>query len=84
MRQRQDVTDTDVIIINEPILLRNIAELQDQNQRLRRVTRQLSGKMEKLEKVLEDIAEQVESEAVRQAKITIEGLHAKLKSQEAK
>ncbi|KAG8906638.1 hypothetical protein FRB99_006426 [Tulasnella sp. 403] len=80
--QVQDLTDTDVIITDQLTLFRNIPDLQDQNQRLLRVTRDMSAKMETMEKEMREAAEQVESEAVRRAKVAIEGLHGKIQSQE--
>lgn len=78
-----DLTDTDQIITNQLTLFRSINEMQLQNQRLLRVVRETSVKMETMEKEAREAAEAVESDAVRRAKLAMEGLHAKIKSMES-
>ncbi|KAG8871481.1 hypothetical protein FRB98_000746 [Tulasnella sp. 332] len=78
----EDVTDTDKIITDSLTLFRNTSQLQDQNQRLLRVTREMAAQMEKSEKETQEAADMAETDAVRRAKSVIESLHAKIKSQE--
>lgn len=78
-----DLTDTDRIITDQLTLFRSISEMQLQNQRLLRVVRETSTRMETMEKEAREAAEAVESDAVRRAKLAMEGLHAKIKSMES-
>lgn len=78
-----DTDDTNKIITSQLVLFKNLSELQQQNQRLVHVTRKMSQEMEQKEKELRETAEANETNAVRRAKTAIEGLHAKIQSQEA-
>ncbi|KAG8987496.1 hypothetical protein FRB90_003320, partial [Tulasnella sp. 427] len=78
-----DLTDTDRIITDQLTLFRSVNEMQLQNQRLLRVVRETSTRMESMEKEAREAAEAVESDAVRRAKLAMEGLHAKIKSMES-
>ncbi|KAG9002479.1 hypothetical protein FRB94_003839 [Tulasnella sp. JGI-2019a] len=78
----EDITDTDKIITDSLTLFKNTSQLQDQNQRLLRVIREMAGQMEKSEKEGREAAEMAETDAVRRAKSVIESLHAKIKGQE--
>lgn len=77
-----DATDTDRIISDNLTLFKNISQLQEQNQRLLRITREMAAQMEANEKESRETAEMAETDAVRRAKSVIEDLHAKIKGQE--
>jgi len=75
-----DFTDTDKIISQRLTIFHNIVELQQQNQHLRRVTRQLGDKMERDEKEYHSKVENLESEALQKATQIIDQLGDELKS----
>ncbi len=82
----EDMTDTDQLITDELTLYRSTAQLQEQNRRLLRVVRELAKKAEEQEQLSKQSAEakEGEAEAVRRAKMTIEGLMGKIKAMENK
>lgn len=75
-----DFTDTDKIISQRLTIFHNILELQQQNQNLLRVTRQLGDKMEHDEKEYQSKMENLESEALQKATQVIDQLRDELKS----
>jgi len=75
-----DFTDTDKIISQRLTIFHNIVELQQQNQNLLRVTRQLGDKMERDEKEYQSKMENLESEALQKATQVIDQLRDELKS----
>jgi nucleoprotein TPR len=79
-----DFTDTDKIISQRLIIFHNIVELQQQNQNLLRVTRQLGEKMERDEKEYHSKMENLESEALNKATEVINQLRDELKSMRTK
>jgi nucleoprotein TPR len=79
-----DFTDTDKIISRRLTIFSNIAELQQQNQNLLRVTRQLGDKMERDEKEYQSQMESLESEALDKATEVINKLKDELKSERTK
>jgi nucleoprotein TPR len=79
-----DFTDTDKIISQRLTIFHNIVELQQQNQNLLRVTRQLGDKMERDEKEYQSKMENLESEALDKATVTINQLGDELKSMRTK
>jgi nucleoprotein TPR len=79
-----DFTDTDKIISQRLIIFHNIVELQQQNQNLLRVTRQLGEKMERDEKDYHSKMENLESEALNKATEVINQLRDELKSMRTK
>jgi nucleoprotein TPR len=79
-----DFTDTDKIISQRLTIFHNIVELQQQNQNLLRVTRQLGDKMERDEKEYQSKMENLESEALDKATVIINQLGEELKSMRTK
>jgi len=79
-----DFTDTDKIISQRLIIFHNIVDLQQQNQNLLRVTRQLGDKMERDEREYQLRMENLESEALNKATEVINQLKDELKSMRTK
>jgi nucleoprotein TPR len=79
-----DFTATDKIISQRLILFHNIVDLQQQNQNLLRVTRQLGDKMERDEREYQSRIENLESEALDKATEIINQLKDELKSTRTK
>jgi nucleoprotein TPR len=79
-----DFTDTDKIISQRLTIFHNIVELQQQNQNLLRVTRELGQKMEQDEKDYHSKMEDIESEALNKATEVINQLRDELKSMRTK
>ena len=79
-----DFTDTDKIISQRLTIFHNIGELQQQNQNLLRVTRELGQKMEEDEKEYQSKMENLESEALNKATEVINQLRDELKSMRTK
>ncbi|KAG8925621.1 hypothetical protein FRC02_009537 [Tulasnella sp. 418] len=77
-----DQTDTDVIITDKLTLFKSIESLQEQNQRLLKVTRDVARRMEESEREWKEKVEMQESDSVRRAKDTIKNLTAKVKADE--
>ena len=75
-----DFTDTDRIISQRLIIFHNIVELQQQNQKLLKVTRELGDKMERDEKEYLSKMENLESDALNKATEVINQLRDELKS----
>lgn len=70
--------DIETVITNNLVLYRSINELQEQNQRLLKVTRDLGARMEKEEKDYKDRLEMEQNEAIREAHDAIQELQAQL------
>lgn len=79
-----DFTDTDKIISERLVIFHNIVELEQQNQNLLRVTRQLGDRMEHDEREYQSKMENLESEALNRATEMINQLREEIKSQRTK
>lgn len=77
-----DRTETDLVITKQLIVFRSVRELQEQNQRLVRLTRELSKRMETEEAESKRLKEESEtgSMAVEEARKAIEMLREEVKS----
>ena len=73
--------DTDTLITNNLVLFKSISGLQEQNQKLLRIVRELSSKMESEEKEYKDAMEREQSEAIREAHEAMQELAAQLERQ---
>ncbi|TFK24987.1 hypothetical protein FA15DRAFT_384092 [Coprinopsis marcescibilis] len=73
--------DVNAIITNNLVLFRNIESLQQQNQRLLRITRELGEKMESEEREYKAAMEQEQGEAIREAHEAMLELGAQLEAQ---
>ncbi|KAH9948873.1 hypothetical protein B0H21DRAFT_731535 [Amylocystis lapponica] len=69
------------VITNHLVLFRSIPELQEQNQKLLRIVRELGAKMESEEKDYKEALEKEQAEAVREAHQAIKQLQEQLGSQ---
>ena len=69
------------VITNHLVLFRSIPQLQEQNQKLLKVVRELGAKMEAEEKDYREALEREQSEAVREAHEAIKQLQEQLESQ---
>ncbi|KAG6330667.1 hypothetical protein ID866_8422 [Astraeus odoratus] len=74
-------TNTEAVITNNLVLFRSIPQLQEQNQRLLRIVREMGDKMEAEERDYRATLEQEQSEAVREAHEAIQELVAQLERQ---
>ena len=73
--------DTDTLITNNLVLFKSISGLQEQNQKLLRIVRELSSKMESEEKDYKEAMEREQSEAIREAHEAMQELAAQLERQ---
>ncbi len=73
--------DTDALITNNLVLFKSISGLQEQNQKLLRIVRELSSKMESEEKEYKEAMEREQSEAIREAHEAMQELAAQLERQ---
>lgn len=73
--------DTDTLISNNLVLFKSISSLQEQNQKLLRIVRELSSKMENEEREYKDSMEREQSEAIREAHEAMQELAAQLDRQ---
>jgi nucleoprotein TPR len=73
--------DIHVVISNNLVLFRSIPDLQDQNQKLLAVVRELGTKMEAEEKEYREALDKEQSEAVREAHEAIQELAIQLERQ---
>ncbi|KIJ62559.1 hypothetical protein HYDPIDRAFT_93869 [Hydnomerulius pinastri MD-312] len=71
----------DAVITNNLVLFRSIPDLQEQNQKLLKIVRELGAKMEAEEREYRETLEQEQSEAVREAHEAIQDLAAQLERQ---
>jgi nucleoprotein TPR len=71
----------DAVITNNLVLFRSIGGLQEQNQKLLKIVRELGSKMEAEEREYREALEQEQSEAVREAHEAIQDLVAQLERQ---
>ncbi|KAG9315951.1 hypothetical protein JVU11DRAFT_3605 [Chiua virens] len=71
----------DAVITNNLVLFRSIPSLQEQNQKLLKIVRELGARMETEEREYRDALEKEQSEAVREAHETIQDLAAQLERQ---
>ena len=79
--QHMAADDTDTLITNNLVLFKSISGLQEQNQKLLRIVRELSSKMESEEKEYKDAMEREQSEAIREAHEAMQELAAQLERQ---
>lgn len=73
--------DTETIITNNLVLFKSINGLQEQNQKLLKIVRELGNKMESEEKDYKEAMEKEQGEAVREAHEAIQELAAQLERQ---
>ena len=73
--------DTDTLITNNLVLFKSISGLQEQNQKLLRIVRELSSKMESEEKDYKEAMEREQSEAIREAHEAMQELATQLERQ---
>ncbi|KAF9242663.1 hypothetical protein BU15DRAFT_72775 [Melanogaster broomeanus] len=71
----------DAVITNNLVVFRSIPELQEQNEKLLKIVRELGAKMEAEEREYREALEQEQSEAVREAHEAIQELAAQLDRQ---
>lgn len=71
----------DAVITNNLVLFRSIPALQEQNQKLLKIVRELGSKMEAEEREYREALEKEQSEAVREAHEAIQDLAAQLERQ---
>ncbi|KAK0441608.1 hypothetical protein EV421DRAFT_2082889 [Armillaria borealis] len=77
----QQESDVDVLITNNLVLFRSINGLQEQNQKLLAITRELAKKLEDEEKEYRTQMEQEQNEAVQEAHAIIKHLEDKLENE---
>ncbi|KAK0464252.1 uncharacterized protein EV420DRAFT_1034622 [Desarmillaria tabescens] len=77
----QQESDVDVLITNNLVLFRSINGLQEQNQKLLAITRELAKKLEDEEKEYRAQMEQEQNEAVQEAHAIIKHLEEKLENE---
>ncbi|KAI8994233.1 hypothetical protein BD414DRAFT_506685 [Trametes punicea] len=70
----------DAVITNQLVLFRSIPQLQEQNQKLLRIVRELGAKLETEEKEYKEALEREQGEAVREAHEAIKQLQEQLES----
>lgn len=75
------VSDTATLISNHLVLFRNIDGLQQQNQRLLKIVRDLGEKMESEEREYRETMEREQAEAIREAHEAMQELAAQLERQ---
>lgn len=73
--------DTDTLITNNLVLFKSISGVQAQNQKLLRIVRELSSKMESEEKEYRDAMEKEQSKAIREVHEAMQELVAQLERQ---
>lgn len=73
--------DTETIITNNLVLFKSVNGLQEQNQKLLKIVRELGRKMESEEKDYKEAMEREQGEAVREAHEAIQDLAAQLERQ---
>lgn len=73
--------DVNTLITNNLVLFRNIDGVQEQNQKLLRITRELGHKMEVEEKEYKAAMEQEQAEAIREAHEAMQELAGQLEAQ---
>lgn len=71
----------DAVITNNLVLFRSIPALQEQNQKLLKIVRELGAKMEAEEREYRETLEKEQSEAVREAHEAMQDLAAQLEQQ---
>lgn len=77
----QPAENIEAVITNNLVLFRSIPALQEQNQKLLKIVRELGAKMEAEEKDYRDALEKEQSEAVREAHEAIKLLQEQLETQ---
>ena len=79
-----DQTDTDQLITDQLLLFKNLYQLQQQNQKLLRITRELASKMETEEREYMDSVKDLESKAITEAHEVIGKLKVEVERQRLK
>ena len=74
--------DVDAIITNNLVLFKTIPALQEQNQRLLKITRDMGMQMEAEEKAYKEVLEREQTEAIREAHEAIQALQTQLENQQ--
>ncbi|KAF5314858.1 hypothetical protein D9619_007083 [Psilocybe cf. subviscida] len=77
----EPVSDTQTMITNNLVLFKSIDGLQNQNQRLLKIVRDLAGKMENEEREYREKMEHEQAEAVKEAHEAIQDLVSQLEKQ---
>lgn len=77
----EPATDTESVITNNLVLFKSIDGLQQQNQKLLKVVRELGKKMEDGEREYREVLENEQGEAVREAHEAMQELSAQLEQQ---
>ena len=75
-----DISDTDAIIDANLVTFRSVTEMQAQNQKLLRITRDLGRKMEEQDRTLRERVERTENEAINEAHQVILRLREELET----
>ncbi|KZT09250.1 uncharacterized protein LAESUDRAFT_545404 [Laetiporus sulphureus 93-53] len=71
----------DAVITNNLVLFRSIPQLQEQNQKLLKITRELGAKLESEEREYREFLDKEQSEAIEEAHAAIKQLQEQLESQ---
>ncbi|KAM5539450.1 hypothetical protein V8D89_006902 [Ganoderma adspersum] len=71
----------EAVITNNLVLFRSIPQLQEQNQKLLKIVRELGSKLESEEKEYKEVLEREQGEAVREAHEAIKQLQSQLENQ---
>lgn len=74
-------TDTDVMITNNLVLFKSIDKLQEQNQRLLKIVRELAEKLESEEREYREAMEREQAEAIREAHEAMQEMAGQLDAQ---
>lgn len=73
--------DTEAVITNNLVLFKSIGDLQEQNQKLLKIVRELGRKMENEEREYREAMEKEQDEAIKEAHEVIQDLSAQLERQ---
>lgn len=73
--------DTEAVITNNLVLFRSIGGLQDQNQKLLKIVREIGRKMESEEQEYKDAMEREQAEAIKEAHEAIQEMAAQMERQ---
>ena len=73
--------DTEAVITNNLVLFRSIGSLQDQNQKLLKIVREMGRKMESEEREYKDAMEREQAEAIKEAHEAIQEMAAQMERQ---
>jgi nucleoprotein TPR len=73
--------DTEAVITNNLVLFKSVGGLQEQNQKLLKIVRELGRKMENEEREYREVMEKEQDEAIKEAHEVIQDLSAQLERQ---